>query len=328
MTNGGTDDTGGPATPDEGAPPPSDEPTPPPPLPPPPPPPAPPGYGGPQFPGGAAAVGGLATLNAPPRPSPVAPLIAAVLLAVFVVGTAALAAAQTVSTGPNATEVTLTGCSGTGTSLSSSGAPIQTATAPSGKASPTHPFRVAYNGTVHYQGKSAAVITNHHWHVSVFKIQVRSGGSRNTQQTDTSSGIEKVKKYLPFRLTGLFYVSGKISGTGGSCSGAVWVQLTGKAIGSVLWDVGVVLGVIGLLLLAIGRPVYRRMGARRFFHRHPVTGVIGGIFGGLGLAALVDSYGKAPYGINTPLVIVAGLAVLGLVWGIFGPRRGKRRAGY
>lgn len=355
MTNGGTDETDGPANPEEAGPPPGgpevgpgdgvagdggvageggvggEAPaaaplSPPPPAPPPPPPP-PPGYGG-SVAGSAAAVGGLATLNAPRRPSAVAPLVASVLMAAFLLATAGLAAAQTVSSGANATRVTLTNCSGSGTSLSHSGATIQSASAPSGKASPTHPFLVAYNGTVPYQGKSAEVITNHHWHVSVFNVQVKSGGSRNSQQEDTSSGTEKVKDYLPVKLTGLFYVSGSISGAGGSCAGAVWVKLTGSPIGSVLWIVGIVLAVIGLLFLAIGRPIYRRMGAGRMFRRHPITGLIGGIIGGAGFAALVVSYAKAPYGTNTPWVILIGLSALGLVWGIFGPRRGRRRAGF
>jgi hypothetical protein len=278
--------------------------------------------------GSAAAVGGLANLNPPPRPSRLAPLISGLLLLAFLAATAGLAAGQTISSGANATRVTLTGCSGTGQSVSSSGTTIQSATAPSGSASPTHPFLVAYNGTVPYQGKSDAVITNHHWHLSVFGVQVKSGGSRNEKQLDTSSGTEKVKDYLPIRLTGEFYVSGKISGSGGACAGALWVKLTGNPVGSVLWILGVIFGAIGLLILSIGRPVYRRPGARRLLRRHPITGLVGGVIGGVGYAALVVSYAKAPYGTNTPWVILIGVTVLSLAWGIFGPRRGRRRAGF
>jgi hypothetical protein len=275
----------------------------------------------------AMAVGGLASLNRGRRPSSLPAAITALLLVAFLVVTGALAAAQTVTAGTNTTRVTLTGCSGTGTSFTSGGGSIETATAPSPRAVATHPFLVAYNGTVHYQGKSAAVITDHHWHVSVFHVPVKSGGSRNLSHADTSSGIEKVKDYLPIKLTGLFYVSGDISGTGGSCAGSVWVKLTGSPIGSVLWIVGIVLAVIGLLMLDVGRPVYRRLGAARLFHRHPVLGFFGGLLLGAGLAAFVTSYAKAPYGVNTPWVILIGLTALGLLWGLLGPRRGRARAG-
>jgi hypothetical protein len=279
--------------------------------------------------GGAAAVGALAARGAASRPprSPAASVIAALLVA-FVAVTAIIGAAKSSPTaGTAAPRVNLSGdCSGTGTALDHSGATIDKATAPSPAASPTHPFIVRYNGTVPYTGQSKTPITNHKWEVSVFDVEVRSGGSANHGDLTISTGTEKVNKYLPIKLTGLFYVSGSIKGQGGDCAGNVWVLLAGSPVGTVLWIAGLVLMVIGALLLLFRRPSFRPPGAPRRYRRRPVTGLLGGLIGGAGFTLFLISYGKVPYGLATPIVIPAALAVLGLAWGIAGPRRGRRTA--
>jgi hypothetical protein len=163
--------------------------------------------------------------------------------------------AQSVSSSGTA-GVTLTGgCSGTANALDKAGATISSATAPGRTgASPSHPFVVNRDGTVPWQGQTAGVITNHSWHVDVYGIQVKSGGSANTGQKTTASGVEKVKDYLKIPFVGLFKVSGGISGTGGSCSGDVWVKFAGSPIGTLGWILGVVFFVGGLAVAFFALP--------------------------------------------------------------------------
>ena len=130
--------------------------------------------------------------------------------------------------------VVLNGCSGNGTSNTAKGTVLQSATAPNPPSSQSHPLLVDPKGTVAYSGRSNSVIRNHTWSVKVDGITVKSGGSANASGKTVNQGTVKVKDYLPFKVTGLFYVSGSITGSGGSsCSGSVWVKVTGSPIGTV-----------------------------------------------------------------------------------------------
>jgi hypothetical protein len=55
--------------------------------------------------------------------------------------------------------------------------------------------------------------------------------------------------------------------------------------------------------------------------RHPFRGFFGGLLFGLGLALLMLSYAVVPFGGATPWVVIGVFTVLGLAWGLFGPRR-------
>lgn len=58
---------------------------------------------------------------------------------------------------------------------------------------------------------------------------------------------------------------------------------------------------------------------------HPFIGLIGGLLLGLGVALLLISYSLAPLGVATPWVTIAVFVILGLLWGLFGPTRGRGR---
>ena len=277
---------------------------------------------------GGAGTGGAGAPNFPIQPgrtpsNKAATGLVSLLMIAFILITVLIGVPQNAASGANAVRVDLTGCSGSGTALTKSGAPLDQATAPSPKASRKYPFVVVYNGTVDYQGQSATLITNHHWHVSLFNIQVRSGGSPNGTHKLTSKGTEKVKDYLPIKLTGLFYISGSISGNGGSCAGDVWVKLAGSPVGSVLWILGLILIVIGVILLFSGRPSPRGGAGTHRLRRRPLTGLLGGLIGGAGFFLFLLSYSKVPYGKATIFIVPGVLVVLGLFWGLFGPN--KRR---
>jgi hypothetical protein len=186
-------------------------------------------------------------------------IVAGVALAgAWTIGTATAAEKAAQSTDPvGATLTGSGGCEGTGVSTSGSGSLVDTARAPGGGgASTAHPLVVDQNGKVHWQGTSSTVITNHNWWVHVDGIPVQSGGSSNDSRSTHSSGVKDVGHYLPswLGLTGDFYVNGGISGTGGACTGAVYVHLNGDpATGALFW-VAVAFVVGGGVLIYFGLP--------------------------------------------------------------------------
>ena len=153
------------------------------------------------------------------------------------------------------------------------------------------------------------VIKDHNWSVSVFMLPTpQSGGDANEDGDTDGDGTVEVSDTLPFEVTGLFYVSGQISGDGGSCEGSGWVRLTGDAFGTIPFWIGLVLVVLGGLMLWMG---YRGSVA---------WAVIGGILLGLGSALLLTLYALMPVGQWTPLAgLLAGLAI-GIAVAVFRKR--------
>ncbi len=57
--------------------------------------------------------------------------------------------------------------------------------------------------------------------------------------------------------------------------------------------------------------------------KHPVRGAFFGLIAGVGLALLLISHGIMIAGKLTPPIAVALMFVLGIVWGLAGPKRVK-----
>lgn len=149
----------------------------------------------------------------------------------------------------------VTGCKGTATSKDKDGGTVDTVAAPGPPgSSKDNAFVVDYDGRVAYDGSSDNVITDHHWEVRVFGAPVKSGGSKNTSRKTTSADTVKVSDYLPFKAPGVYYVSGDLKGTGGSCEGNIWVKVSGSPVGTLPWIGGIVLAAGGLLLLFFALP--------------------------------------------------------------------------
>jgi hypothetical protein len=150
----------------------------------------------------------------------------------------------------------LTGCKGTATSTDKSGGTVDTVAAPGPPgSSQDNPFHVDTDGSVHYDGSSDTVIKNHHWSVKVFGSTVKSGGSKNEDGKTTSSDTVKISDYLKVKITGLFYVSGHISGdNNASCDGNMWVKVGDSPVGTVAWFGGLGFVVIGGALLFFALP--------------------------------------------------------------------------
>jgi hypothetical protein len=146
------------------------------------------------------------------------------------------------------------GCSGTAQSRDDGGGPVDNLAAPDGATgTKSNPFEVEYDGTVAYQG-TGPVITDHSWKLAVFGVPVKTGGDDNEGKDTTADGTETVKEYLPFRVAGIFYVSGDIEGTGGECTGSGWVRLKGNPAGTIPWLVGLVVLASGAVLLVFATP--------------------------------------------------------------------------
>jgi hypothetical protein len=181
-------------------------------------------------------------------------LIAVSIAVIALVLPGVLSVTQTVNSTGKA-GATLTGCSGEGTSVDSKGNSIGFVVAPGEPgSSPENPFVVDRKGTVQWSGTTDGVITDHSWTVSVYGIPVNSGGSKNQDQKTQASGIEKIKKYLPIPVVGLFHVTGELTGTGGTCTGDIWLKMAGSPVGTPVWFVGLAAMLAGLLAAYFALP--------------------------------------------------------------------------
>ena len=59
--------------------------------------------------------------------------------------------------------------------------------------------------------------------------------------------------------------------------------------------------------------------------RRPILGFFSGLLLGLAVAVLLFSYAKIALGTLTPYVIIGAGALLGLLWSVLGPARGRIR---
>lgn len=217
-----------------------------------------------------------------------AALPAALLLALFVPGTASA--------------FPFTNCTLALTAVDAHGAQVGTATGGGADSTQENPFTVDWDGTVSYDGTTGSqVIKNNSWHVDVFGLPTPlRGGSDNGDGNTKGSGSVGVSANAPFRITGLYYVSGEITGQGGSCAGSGWFKLAGDPVGTIPFFVGLILLVLGVLLV-----IAALMGSA-------VAGFIGGVVLGLGAAVMLVIYSVAPLGSATPVAVV----VVGVVGGV------------
>ncbi len=191
-------------------------------------------------------------------------------------------------------------------SFDAGGGPLDMATVNATDATQENPFLVDWDGTVRWAGTMGPlVIMDHSWGVSVFNVPtpLRGGDPNHGGDTD-GDGTVTVKDTMPFRVTGLFFVSGSISGNGGSCSGSGWMQLTGDPVGTIPFFVGLALLVLGLALLYTG---YRSGWG---------WAILGGLLFGLGAALMLVIYALMLVGSWTPLtalVVGIGLGVVVIV---------------
>lgn len=205
----------------------------------------------------------------------------------------------------------LTNCTLDLTSLDANGANIDSATAGANDSTQSDPFLADIDGTVAWAGTMGSqVIKDHHWSVSIFNIPTPlSGGDANEAGDVDGTGTVDVGANLPFAVVGLFYVSGQMTGDGGSCTGSGWMRLRGNPFGTVGFWLFIVLIVLGTGLLYVG---YRSGAA---------WAILGGVIFGLGLALGLITYALMLVGSWTPIAAVVAGLVLGVVVIAIRPKR-------
>lgn len=147
------------------------------------------------------------------------------------------------------------GCTLDLSSTDASGAALDTAGNGQG-GTQDDPFIVDWDGTVSWNGSSGStVFKNHSWHVDVFNIPTPlRGGDANEDGTTSANGSTGVSENAPFQFTGLYFVSGGISGDDGArCDGSAWLKLNGNPLTTIPFWIAVVIALIGLLLVMSSR---------------------------------------------------------------------------
>lgn len=206
----------------------------------------------------------------------------------------------------------LTNCTLSLTSLGADGSELDGVQSSADDSTQADPFQVDWDGTVAYDATTGSqVLTDMSWHLEVFGIPTPlRGGGPNSAGTTAATGSLPVGTNLPFRVTGLYYVAGGASGTGGSCEGNGWIRLSGDPVGTVPFFGGLALLLIGLLLLFAG------------YGGNLIAALLGGLLIGLGGTVSLILFALLPLGSNTPAVYVIGGLVLGFaIWWLGRPRR-------
>jgi hypothetical protein len=194
----------------------------------------------------------------------------------------------------------LTNCSLEITSLDIDGIPVDSASGGAADATQDDPFIVDWDGDVLWNGTTGdQVITDNSWHIDVFGFPtpLRGGDANEAGETQGQDRYD-VSASSPFRLTGLFFVSGELSGEGGSCIGSGWFKIPGEPVGTVPFYLAIALILIGAVLIAIaGRGGW-------------VPGLLGGLLLGMGVSGLLVGLSTLPLGsLTVPIMILLGLLI-------------------
>lgn len=197
------------------------------------------------------------------------------------------------------------------TSLDADGLAVDSAAGGAADATQDAPFIVEWEGSVVWNGTTGTqVIKNNSWHVDVFGVPTPlRGGSPNDEGDTGGDGTVDVSANLPFRYSGLFFVSGELSGEGGSCAGSGWMKIAGDPVGTVPFFLALALVVMGAILIAVG--------ARGGW----LPALVGGLLFGVGVAMLLVGFSTLPIGSLT----VAGSVALGLLIGALAAGLGRSR---
>jgi len=185
----------------------------------------------------------------------------------------------------------VTNCTIELTSVDADGATIDTATVGDADGTQANPLLVDWDGSVEWDGSTGPlVIKDSRWSISLFYVPTpESGGEANEDGDKGGDGTVRISEDLPFRVTGLYFVTGQISGTGGGCDGSGWINVTGDPFGTVPFWIGIGMTVVGVLLLGAG---YRWAWG---------LAILGGLLVGLAATVMLIIYRVMPAGQWTPL---------------------------
>lgn len=140
--------------------------------------------------------------------------------------------------------------------------------------------------------------------ISTLKIKLAFAGFSWTVKNGSTNGASwrrtlKVNDYATWGV-GLYQVSGVSSGPAVACTGTALVRVEGNPLTTVAGGTALGLSILGALgLLGTGWPLRNRVGIA------PVTGLLSGLFLGVGIVTLLQQY-SAVY--PTRAIAIAGLA--------------------
>ncbi|MDQ2966044.1 MAG: hypothetical protein M3R57_09380 [Chloroflexota bacterium] len=196
-------------------------------------------------------------------------------------------------------------------SKDANGTTIDSAESGANDSTQADPFLVDWDGTVAYSGTTTNVIKDYTYQVYVFGAPTPiRGADTNSEQDVDGSGTVGVSANAPFRITGLFKVSGTYTGAGGSCAGDGWFKLIGDPTGTVLFWIGLIIVALGAALLLRG------------LRGHTLSAVLGGLLVGLGSALLLVIYSVLPFAEYTPWAVLGLGLLLGIIVAVLGRRGG------
>ncbi|HEX2142698.1 MAG TPA: hypothetical protein VHK28_10590, partial [Candidatus Limnocylindria bacterium] len=213
----------------------------------------------------------------------------------------------------------LRGCALTVTSLDASGTALDTArdgeatgnqaisAEPEGGTA-DDPLRIAWNGALQWAAAGdEEPIESGQLRLAVFGIPLPA--------VDLASGASMdLGEAVPFRYTGLYYLSGQLRSGERVCAGSGWVLVVGEPAGTVPFLVALLLAVLGIVLLATA------------VRGEWLAAALGGPLLGLGGAVLMVLYATLPFGEATPWMVIGVGMLLGAVAGYGGRRRRARPA--
>jgi hypothetical protein len=129
------------------------------------------------------------------------------------------------------------------------------------------PFAIDPEGSISWQATSPGAITDHTWSIAVeiggLEVTVAEGSDPNAAGTTVSEGSRSIPelldrvsagvgKALLENVSGIFHVSGSISGQGaGPCSGDGWVEIEGGVLSGLLGQVAAGVAGLGALLTLV-----------------------------------------------------------------------------
>jgi hypothetical protein len=211
----------------------------------------------------------------------------------------------------------LSGCTLQLTSLDANRAVLDGAHSGGSDASQQAPLQVDWDGSIAWRGATGSLtIPDASWSVEVFGLPTSlRGGAQNAAGDTSGDGSVRISQAVPFRFTGLFHVSGQLSGQGGKCSGEGWVRVLGDPMSTLPFLVALALVLVGVVLLAVG--------ARGRWR----SALAGGLLLGVGSVVLLVIYAALPFGATTPPLVTALGLLAGAGAGWLGHRQLGRAAG-
>ena len=155
-----------------------------------------------------------------------------------------------------------TGCSASAESVDAGGHRVDRVTAPGNGGTSDHPFEVDAEGKVSWEASGTPPISSGRWKVetdSTPKLSFSGNGGLEAQKSGTENLRDRLTVDVPLLgrvrvASGTFKANVVVNGSGGTCTISGYVKISGSPLGTPVFYVGAVLGLLGLLALFASMP--------------------------------------------------------------------------